>query len=159
MFAYLVPYFKQRSNSCKFEITCSYIVFILKILQLKIDKMNEFKRPMYFPLLSVLKGGEEHDTKVFFPFSFHFVDDNQIILKCIVMRTFCCFLLKGSKLRMLLFIIYCTINVAITFTLVGKMLSSSQAGCGFGPTTCTHSDRDTRLPNDVDVCNTFPTKS
>ncbi|CAL8110290.1 unnamed protein product [Orchesella dallaii] len=94
-----------------------HIVFT--VLQCVADKKSEYKRPMYFPLVPILKGGETHDT-------------------------------HGKPIRVLLFLIYCGINLGITFMLVVKIISTSKAGCGFGPTTCTHSDLHT--PLGMDIC-------
>ncbi|CAL8110278.1 unnamed protein product [Orchesella dallaii] len=94
-----------------------HIVFT--VLQCVADKGSEYKRPMYFPIVPILKGGETHDT-------------------------------KGKTMRVLLFLIYCGINLGITFMLVVKIISTSNAGCGFGPTTCTHSDLHT--PLGMDIC-------
>ncbi|ODM88370.1 hypothetical protein Ocin01_18311, partial [Orchesella cincta] len=53
------------------------------VLQCMLDSRAGYKRKLLIPLLSILKGGEEHST-------------------------------KGSKLRTLLFIIYCVLNVGIS---------------------------------------------
>ncbi|ODM86722.1 Ferric-chelate reductase 1, partial [Orchesella cincta] len=69
---------------------------LFTVLQCMLDSRAGYKRKLLIPLLSILKGGEEHST-------------------------------KGSKLRTLLFIIYCVLNVGISFTLIGFMIGSKEA--------------------------------
>ncbi|ODM96533.1 hypothetical protein Ocin01_10148 [Orchesella cincta] len=120
------PKFMSNSNLTLMPIAVAWVVIdllfhiLLTGLQFVMDKGADYKRPMYFPLLPILKGGEEKST-------------------------------RGSMLRSLLLIIYGVVNGALTLTLIGKMFSVTQAGCGFGPTSCTHFDIDT--PYDKDICD------
>ncbi|CAL8110285.1 unnamed protein product [Orchesella dallaii] len=121
-----------------------HIVFT--VLQCVADKSSEYKRPMYFPIVPILKGGETHDTKVG-----RIIDCCLAAFKlCLAYKVKVLFFVQGKLIRVMLFLIYCGINLGITFMLVVKIISTSNAGCGFGPTTCTHSDINT--PLGMDIC-------
>ncbi|ODM89558.1 Ferric-chelate reductase 1 [Orchesella cincta] len=121
---YLTETFTAKSTYRVLPLVAAWVIIdflfhiLFTMLQCMLDKRAGYKRKLFIPLLSILKGGEEKSP-------------------------------KGSKLRTLLFIIYCVLNVGISFTLIGFMIGSKEGGCGFGPTSCTHSDISTFLPADI----------